>query len=127
MVVVGIKNGKIPYPQSSQGTAKKYPTSFPMKKEGETSAVMIDLDNSYRPPANPHHSPMLQVPYQGQYYVAAAAPTKYQRPADQKPQYQQAHPNNWGQNPGHNQYRPLYQWMRIAQSPFHTVNASRSS
>ncbi|WJX68053.1 hypothetical protein P8452_52464 [Trifolium repens] len=51
--------------------------------------------NAYLPSA-------LQVPYQGQYYVAAAAPVQSQQPAPQRPQYQPVRPNHWGQAPGYN-------------------------
>ena len=110
MVEAGIKNGKILDPQNSQGAAKKFPASFPKKKEGETSAVMVDPRNSYRPPVNAHHSPALQVPYQGQHCVAAAAPAQHQQPTAQRPQYQQ--------DSGQNQYRPPYQQrLRIDPIP----------
>jgi hypothetical protein len=108
MVELGLKNGKIPNAQSGQTVARKFPTSFPKKKEEETNAVMTDPRNSYRPLANAYHPSTLQVPYQGQYYVAAAAPMQYQQPAPQRPQYQPARPNHWSQISGQNQHRPPY-------------------
>jgi hypothetical protein len=81
MVELGLKNGKIPNAQSGQTVARKFPTSFPKKKEEETNAVMTDPRNSYRPLANAYHPSALQVPYQGQYYVAATAPMQYHQPA----------------------------------------------
>jgi hypothetical protein len=42
MVELGLKNGKISNAQNGQAVAKKFPTSFPKKKEGEANAVMMD-------------------------------------------------------------------------------------
>jgi len=84
---VGLKNGKILNAQNGQGVARKFPTSFPKKKEGETNVVMIDPRNSYHPPANAYHPSVFQIPYQDQYYVAATSPMQYQQPSPQKPQY----------------------------------------
>ncbi|WJX78009.1 hypothetical protein P8452_61273 [Trifolium repens] len=58
---------------------------------------MMDPQYSYRPPASVYHPSALQVPYQGQCYVAAAAPVQYQQPTIQRPQYQPARPNHWSQ------------------------------
>ncbi|WJX51862.1 hypothetical protein P8452_38026 [Trifolium repens] len=58
---------------------------------------MTDPRNSYRPLANAYHPSALQVPYQGQYYVAATAPMQYHQPAPQRPQYQPTRPNHWSQ------------------------------
>ncbi|WJX44859.1 hypothetical protein P8452_31790 [Trifolium repens] len=73
--------------------------------------------NSYRPPASVYHPSALQVPYQGQYYVAAAAPAQYQQAAPQRPPYQLARPNHWSQISGQNQYRPPYNQRTIQIDP----------